>query len=102
MYLLDTVVLSELRKTGPNRSVISFLTPMAPDTLFLSSMPIGEIEAGIQRQRGRIRSLFDHYVRKRQQRRRELQSQPVSSCAIDRELVSGWQCHRQLGRARAP
>ena len=52
MYLLDTVVLSELRKTGPNRGVISFLTPMAPDTLFLSSMTIGEIEAGIQRQRG--------------------------------------------------
>ena len=102
MHLLDTVVLSELRKTGPNRGVISFLTPMAPDTLFLSSMTIGEIEAGIQRQRGRIRPLFDHYVRKRQQRRRELQSQPVSSCAIDRELVSGWQCHRQLGRARAP
>ena len=51
MILLDTVVLSELRKTRPNAGVVSYLKFQAPETVFLSVMTIGEIEAGIQKQR---------------------------------------------------
>lgn len=51
MILLDTMVLSELRKARPNTGVVRHLTAQAPGTVFLSAMTIGEIEAGIEKQR---------------------------------------------------
>jgi toxin FitB len=51
MILLDTVVLSELRKANPNPGVISFIEAQAADALFLSVLTVGEIEAGIEKQR---------------------------------------------------
>lgn len=51
MILLDTVVLSELRKTQPNTKVMTFLRAQREDATFISVMSIGEIEAGIERQR---------------------------------------------------
>jgi toxin FitB len=51
MMLLDTVVLSELRKTLPNAGVVSFIEAQAADALFLSVLTVGEIEAGIEKQR---------------------------------------------------
>ena len=47
MILLDTVVLSELRKSRPNAGVVAYLQRQAPDTIFISALTIGEIEAGI-------------------------------------------------------
>ena len=52
MILLDTVVLSELRKAQPNPGVVTQLSSLTSDAVFLSSMTLGEIEAGIERQRG--------------------------------------------------
>ena len=52
MILLDTMVLSELRKARPNPRVVSYLKSQAPDAVFVSAMTIGEIEAGIEKQRG--------------------------------------------------
>ena len=52
MILLDTMVLSELRKARPNARVVSYLKSQAPDAVFVSAMTIGEIEAGIEKQRG--------------------------------------------------
>lgn len=49
--LLDTVVLSELRKISPNAGVVSFIEGQAADALFLSVLTVGEIEAGIEKQR---------------------------------------------------
>jgi predicted nucleic acid-binding protein len=53
MYLLDTVVLSELRKSPARRNphVVSWLASVSPDELFISAISIGEIERGIERQR---------------------------------------------------
>lgn len=51
MILLDTVVVSELRKAQPDAGVLAFLKGQAPDTVFLSVLTIGEVEAGIERQR---------------------------------------------------
>jgi toxin FitB len=53
MYLLDTVVLSELRKSPRRRNpnVVSWLASVSPDELFISAISIGEIERGIERQR---------------------------------------------------
>lgn len=51
MILLDTVVLSELRKARPNAGVVAYLKKQAADAIFISALTIGEIEAGIERQR---------------------------------------------------
>lgn len=53
MYLLDTVVLSELRKTHRRRNphVVSWIGSVSPLDLFVSTVSIGEIERGIERQR---------------------------------------------------
>ena len=51
MMLLDTMVLSELRKARPNAGVVTYLKEQAADAVFLSAMTIGEIEAGIEKQK---------------------------------------------------
>jgi toxin FitB len=51
MYLLDTVVLSELRKKERNRHVVAWMESVSPAELFLSAVTVGEIELGIERQR---------------------------------------------------
>ena len=53
MYLLDTVVLSELRKKPQRRNpnVVSWLASVSSNDLFISSVSVGEIERGIERQR---------------------------------------------------
>ena len=53
MFLLDTVVLSELRKRDRSPNVVRWLTGKAADDIFLSAVTIGEIERGIVRQRGK-------------------------------------------------
>jgi toxin FitB len=50
MILLDTVVLSELRKAQADPGVVVYLKGQAPDTVFLSALTIGEVQAGIERQ----------------------------------------------------
>lgn len=46
MYLLDTVVLSEMRKRNPDRGVVRWFADRNPITLFISAVTIGEIERG--------------------------------------------------------
>ena len=50
-YLLDTVLLSELRKAKPSRKVIHWIEAQKPETLFISVVSIGEIERGIEQVR---------------------------------------------------
>jgi hypothetical protein len=51
VILLDTVVLSELRKAKPNTQVTAYLQAQTEEATFISALSIGEIEAGIERQR---------------------------------------------------
>ena len=51
MILLDTVVVSELRKTRPNPRVISWMRGLRETDVFLSVVTIGEIERGIRKVR---------------------------------------------------
>jgi predicted nucleic acid-binding protein len=51
MYLLDTDVLSELRRRRPNPDVVAWISSVAPTDLFLSAVTVAEIELGIERQR---------------------------------------------------
>ena len=48
MYLLDTNVVSELRRPRPHKGVLAWLASVPGDRLFLSAMTIGEIQAGIE------------------------------------------------------
>lgn len=51
MYLLDTVVLSELRKRSRDPAVVAWIANQRTPDLFLSVVTIGEIERGIAQQR---------------------------------------------------
>ena len=47
MYLLDTCVISETRAKKPDAAVIEWLSRQPPETLYLSTITIGEIKNGI-------------------------------------------------------
>jgi predicted nucleic acid-binding protein len=52
-YLLDTNVLSELRKRQPSRNVLAWVAATPPGALFTSSLVIGELRKGIENVRRR-------------------------------------------------
>jgi len=51
MYLLDTDVLSELRKRKRNTGVVRWIGAVAEADLHLSAVTIAEIERGVEQQR---------------------------------------------------
>jgi len=51
MILLDTVVLSELRKSQPSAAVVQWLSNQRDSELFISVVSLGEIERGIEKKR---------------------------------------------------
>ena len=51
MFLLDTMVLSELRKGRPSTFVQNWLSQQAAAQLFVSVVSLGEIERGAEKQR---------------------------------------------------
>jgi toxin FitB len=48
MYLLDTNVISELRRTKPHGAVLAWLNSVDDKDLHISAVTIGEIQAGIE------------------------------------------------------
>ena len=52
-YLLDTCVLSELRKPNGNRGVAIWVAGIRPDEAFLSVLTLGEIRRGIELHRAK-------------------------------------------------
>ncbi len=48
MYLLDTNVLSELRKPKPHGGVVQWVRSVADADLHISAVTVGEIQAGIE------------------------------------------------------
>lgn len=48
MFLLDTNVISELRKLKPHGAVVAWLKLQQSDALFVSAMTIAEIQQGIE------------------------------------------------------
>jgi len=53
MYLLGTVVLSELRKRERDAGIVNWLRGKDADALFLSAITMGEVERGVAGQRVR-------------------------------------------------
>lgn len=48
MYLLDTNVISELRKAKPHGGVLAWLQGTAEPDLYISAVSLGEIQRGIE------------------------------------------------------
>ena len=48
MYLLDTNVVSELRRPRPHGGVLDWITDVTAEHLFVSAVTIGEIQVGIE------------------------------------------------------
>jgi len=48
MYLLDTNIVSELRKPKPHGAVLAWLGALDDTQLYLSAVTVGEIQAGIE------------------------------------------------------
>jgi len=48
-YLLDTNVISELRKTKPHGGVVTWLSEFREEQLYLSVVTMGELQAGVER-----------------------------------------------------
>ena len=48
MYLLDTNVVSELRRTRPNRHVVAWLESVSDVDLHIAAVTIGELQAGVE------------------------------------------------------
>lgn len=51
MYLLDTNVVSELRKTRPHGGLLAWLKDVPEDSLLISVVTLGELQAGVERTR---------------------------------------------------
>lgn len=47
-YLLDTNVVSEVRKAKPHGAVVAWLRGLREDQLYLSAVTLGELQAGIE------------------------------------------------------
>ncbi len=50
-FLLDTNVVSELRKPRPHGGALAWLNRLRDEQLFLSAVTLGELQAGIERTR---------------------------------------------------
>jgi len=48
VYLLDTNVVSELRKPKPHQGVVAWVQNASEENLHLSAVTVGEIQAGIE------------------------------------------------------
>ena len=53
MYLLDTNVISELRRPRPHGAVVAWLQGIADEDLHLSAVTLGELQAGVEISRER-------------------------------------------------
>jgi predicted nucleic acid-binding protein len=54
-YLLDTNVVSELRKARPHGAVVAWLGGLREEQVFLSAVTLGELQAGVERVRSQDR-----------------------------------------------
>ena len=48
-YLFDTNVISELIARAPNQKVVDWVDQLAPETVYLSVITIGELRKGIEK-----------------------------------------------------
>jgi predicted nucleic acid-binding protein len=86
-YLLDTNVVSELRKAKPHGAVIAWLSGLREDQLFISAVTLGELQAGVERVRSQNREKSD-----------EIEAWVDHVAESSRILPMDGQCFREWGR----
>jgi toxin FitB len=50
-YLVDTNIVSELRKTKPHGAVVAWIQRLRDEQILLSAVTMGELQAGVERTR---------------------------------------------------
>jgi hypothetical protein len=93
-FLLDTNVISELRKARPEPAVVAFVTAQAEDNLFISEVTFAEIRFGIERlddpeRRATITTWLDHTLRPLFEGR---------TLTISEEVILRWRLMLERGR----
>jgi toxin FitB len=53
MYLLDSNIVSEVRRPRPHGGVVAWMQSLPPDQMFLSAFTLREIQAGLEHQRAK-------------------------------------------------
>lgn len=62
-YLLDTCLLSELRKPEPDPGVVAWVSDIDESRLFVSVLSLGEIQKGVAKlENGRRKNAFQHWL----------------------------------------
>ncbi len=93
-WLVDTNVVSELRKTNPNPSVKAWSDGQYQHTLFLSTVTLAEIRYGIERQQdAALRGELDQWL--------DQDLRPWFAgriLAVDEEVILEWRRMVELGR----
>jgi predicted nucleic acid-binding protein len=95
-YLLDTNVVSELRRPQPEPRVLKFIAAASLDDLYLSDVTMAEIRFGIERvpdplKRAEIASWLDHVLRPMFGRR---------VLPITEDVILRWRLMVEAGRQR--
>lgn len=86
-YLLDTNIISELRKVRPHGAVTAWINAMEEASLFVSAVTLGELQVGIERTR-----------RQDPSRASELERWVDRVPAVYRVLPMDIACFREWGR----
>lgn len=47
-YLLDTNIVSELRRVKPHGAVLAWIQTLRPEQIFISAVTIGELQTGVE------------------------------------------------------
>jgi len=92
-YLLDTNIISELRKPKPHGGVVAWISGLRPEQIFLSAVTLGELQVGVERVR-------QHDSQKAAEIERWLDSIEASMAVLPMDSV----CFREWARliARKP
>lgn len=95
MYLLDTMVVSERRRSSPDAGVASWLRSVPVDTLFISAITFGEIAVGIEK--ARTEPMFQARLIEWLDRTRQLYGARI--VAVDAGIAIIWgELYSRLGR----
>jgi predicted nucleic acid-binding protein len=95
-FLLDTNVISELRKPRPNAAVVAFVAAQPEEALFISEVTFAEIRFGIEQlddpeRRASITAWLDHTLRPLFDGR---------TLSISEDIVLRWRLQLENGRRR--
>ena len=88
-YLLDTNIVSEVRKLKPHGAVVEWLRGLANEQMFISAVTLGEVQSGIERTR-----------RQDEKKAREIEAWADLLAGSYNVLAMDAACFREWGRIR--